>query len=127
MRPSPGYHHPKNIQCMELMASALKTSFGKIQSMDSTEEVTIEDPDAAHREMLMRKLTALNKDKLALLKLLQSSRTLKALQEIKSYSKPPEVLVRVMVSLFVLLEVNGFEVRFIAADCSYSYSSPACM
>eukprot|EP00854_Cymbomonas_tetramitiformis_P017857 gene17857-21263_t len=78
-------------------------------SMDAAiEEV---DPEEAHREALMRHLTTLNKDKNGILKMItkNSKGFLKSMHEIKNYASPPEVLIKVMVALFVLLDTSGFE------------------
>lgn len=105
------YHMPKNIECMRLMADALSVSLLRVQKMSIDAAIEEVDPEEAHREVLMRHLTALNKDKNGIFKMINKNRKgfLKSMHEIKNYASPPEVLVKVMVALFVLLDTPGFE------------------
>ncbi|KAK3281724.1 hypothetical protein CYMTET_10506 [Cymbomonas tetramitiformis] len=66
---------------------------------------------ALDREALMQNFTQLNRMKQDLLKKISKNekKLNSALQEMKNYIKPPVVIVRVFVSLFILLQVDGFE------------------
>eukprot|EP00854_Cymbomonas_tetramitiformis_P009661 gene9661-11451_t len=71
-----------------------------------------EDEDAEEkRERLMNYLTKLNQMKRRLYKMMANSSSMNtALQEIKSYSAPPPLVLRVIVALLIVVGIPNFEV-----------------
>ncbi|KAK3261858.1 hypothetical protein CYMTET_29256 [Cymbomonas tetramitiformis] len=115
LRPPTTFSIPKTIECLMLLSKALLCGMEKA-AMTAANQATAPMPDNEHdkgREELMRLLTNLNKMKADLYKnMLKNREKIQShLHEIKNYSKPPEVMVRVMTTLYVLMKNNDVKAR----------------
>ncbi|KAK3244610.1 hypothetical protein CYMTET_45783 [Cymbomonas tetramitiformis] len=120
------YSLPTAIRLMQLMAKALAPAFEKAARMavatDSEPQAELpQDENEARRERQMRRLTILGTQKQQLFDtlMLESRKVTLLLQEIKHYHQPPEVLVRVMVALFVMLDCKGFQEFLGPSKCEF--------
>ncbi|KAK3254388.1 hypothetical protein CYMTET_36396 [Cymbomonas tetramitiformis] len=109
---------PKAIQCIKLLCVGIRRSWETIEKVrlahemnDDGLEVSEHDPLADKRAKMGELLTKINVEKRQLMQgmMKNEKKMYSALQEIKGYANPPVVLVRVLVSLFVILRVEGFE------------------